>query len=133
MKSVSHVQLFATPWTVAHQSTRSLWLLRPLDFPGKSTGVVCHFLLQGIFLTQGSNPGLPHCRQDALPSEPPVKGHVKTDFSFQATLLQLLTSAQQVQAQPQSPGDEGMGLACGPWLADPSADIPRLGPAMQST
>ena len=28
-----------------------------------STGVGCHFLLQGIFLTQGSNPGLPHCRQ----------------------------------------------------------------------
>jgi len=23
----------------------------------------CHFLLQGIFLTKGSNPGLPHCRQ----------------------------------------------------------------------
>ena len=23
----------------------------------------CHFLLQGIFLTRGSNPGLPHCRQ----------------------------------------------------------------------
>ena len=23
----------------------------------------CHFLLQGIFPTQGSNPGLPHCRQ----------------------------------------------------------------------
>ena len=32
-------------------------------FPGKSTGVGCHFLLQGIFPTQGSNPGLPHCRQ----------------------------------------------------------------------
>ena len=32
-------------------------------FPGNSTGVDCHFLLQGIFLTQGSNPGLPHCRQ----------------------------------------------------------------------
>ena len=30
---------------------------------GQSTGVDCHFLLQGIFLTQGSNPGLPHCRQ----------------------------------------------------------------------
>ena len=25
------------------------------DFPGKNTGVDCHFLLQGIFLTQGSN------------------------------------------------------------------------------
>ena len=37
--------------------------LHPWDFPGKSTGVGCHFLLQRIFLTQGSNPGLPHCRQ----------------------------------------------------------------------
>ena len=43
-----------------------LWptmLLHPWDFPGKSTGVGCHFLLQGIFPTQGSNLGLPHCRQ----------------------------------------------------------------------
>ena len=31
--------------------------------PGKSTGVGCHFLLQGIFPTQKSNPGLLHCRQ----------------------------------------------------------------------
>ena len=38
-------------------------LLHPQNFPSKSTGVGCHFLLQGIFLTQGSNPGLPHCRQ----------------------------------------------------------------------
>ena len=38
-------------------------LLCPWDFPGKSTGVGCHFLLQSIFPTQGLNPGLPHCRQ----------------------------------------------------------------------
>ena len=38
-------------------------LLHPWDFPGKSTRVGCHFLLQGIFLTQGLNPGLPYCRQ----------------------------------------------------------------------
>ena len=38
-------------------------LLSPWDFPGKNTGVGCHFLLQEIFPTQGSNPGLPHCRQ----------------------------------------------------------------------
>ena len=31
--------------------------------PGKNTGVGCHALLQGIFPTQGSNPGLPHCRR----------------------------------------------------------------------
>ena len=34
-----------------------------MDFPGKITGVGCHFLLQGIFLTQGWNPYLLHCRQ----------------------------------------------------------------------
>ena len=33
------------------------------DSPGKNTGVGCHALLQGIFPTQGLNPGLPHCRQ----------------------------------------------------------------------
>ena len=32
------------------------------DFPGKNTGVGCHALLQGIFPTQGLNPGLPQCR-----------------------------------------------------------------------
>ena len=61
VKSLSHVQLFATPWTVAHQAPPSM------DSPGKNTGVGCHFLLQGIFLTmdwtQGSNPGPPHCEQ----------------------------------------------------------------------
>ena len=32
------------------------------DSPGKNIGVGCHSLLQGIFLTQGSNSGLLHCR-----------------------------------------------------------------------
>ena len=31
------------------------------DSPGKITGTGFHGLLQGIFPTQGSNPGLPHC------------------------------------------------------------------------
>ena len=38
-------------------------LLYPWDFPGKNTRVSCHSLLQGIFLTHGSNPSLLHCRQ----------------------------------------------------------------------
>ena len=33
------------------------------DSPGKNIGVGCCALLQGIFPTQGSNPGLSHCRQ----------------------------------------------------------------------
>ena len=35
----------------------------PWNFPGQNTGVGSLSLLQGIFPTQGSNPGLPHCRQ----------------------------------------------------------------------
>ena len=48
-------------------------LLRPWDFPGKSNGMGCRFLLQGIFPTQGSNPGLLHCRRILLPAEPQGK------------------------------------------------------------
>ena len=33
------------------------------DTPGKNTGVGCHVVLQGVFPTQGLNPGLPRCRQ----------------------------------------------------------------------
>ena len=44
--------------------------LCPWDSPGKNTGVGCHFLLQGLFLTQGWNPGLLHCHLLHLPSEP---------------------------------------------------------------
>ena len=43
-----------------------LWpirLLYPLNFPGMSTRVGCHFLLQRIFPTQRLDLGLPHCRQ----------------------------------------------------------------------
>ena len=42
-------------------------LCRHWDSPVKNTGVGCHFLLQGIFPTQGSNPGLLHCRQILYP------------------------------------------------------------------
>ena len=38
-------------------------IARLLCLPGKNTGMGSHSLLQGIFLTQGSNPGLRHCRQ----------------------------------------------------------------------
>ena len=38
-------------------------LLCPWNSPGKNTGVGCHSLLQGMLLTQGSNPGLLYCQQ----------------------------------------------------------------------
>ena len=42
---LSHVPLFAAPWTAAPR------LLYLWNSPGKNTGVGCHFLLQGIFPT----------------------------------------------------------------------------------
>ena len=56
-QSLSGVQLFVTLWTVAHQAPC------PQNFPGKNTGVGYHFLLQGIFPTQGLNLGLLHYRR----------------------------------------------------------------------
>ena len=55
-QSCPTLRVFATPWTVTHQAP-------PWDSPGKSTRVGCHFLLQGIFPTQQSNPGLLHSSQ----------------------------------------------------------------------
>ena len=51
-ESLSRVQLYVTPWTVAHQAPLSM------EFSGKNTGVGCYLFLQGFFLTQGSNPSL---------------------------------------------------------------------------
>ena len=52
-KSLSCVRLFATPWSIYSLG----------NFPGQNSGVGSPSLLQGIFPTQESNPGLPHCRQ----------------------------------------------------------------------
>ena len=57
VKLLSCVWLFVTQWTIACQAPPSM------DFPGKYTGVGCHFFLQEIFPTQGSNLGPLHCRQ----------------------------------------------------------------------
>ena len=49
--------------SVVSDSLRPPWTDCPWDSPGKSPGVGCRFLLQGIVPTQGLNLGLPHCRQ----------------------------------------------------------------------
>ena len=55
-KLLSHVQLFVTPWTIqSMEFSRPKYWSRQLYSPGDS-------LLQGIFPTQGSNPGVLHCR-----------------------------------------------------------------------
>ena len=57
VKSLSHVRLFVTPWTVTPQAPWSMGFSRHEYWSG------LHLLLHGIFPTQGLNPGLPHRRQ----------------------------------------------------------------------
>ena len=57
MKLLSRVRLFATPWTIAYQAPQST------EFPRQEYWSGLPFPSQGIFPTQGSNPGLLHCRQ----------------------------------------------------------------------
>ena len=57
VKSLSRVQLFATLCTVTQQGPLSM------GFPRQEYWSRLHFILQGIFQTLGSNPGLPHWRK----------------------------------------------------------------------
>ena len=54
-------------------SLRPHELYSPWNSLGQNNGVGSLSLLQGIFPTQGSNPGLLHCRQILLPAEPQGK------------------------------------------------------------
>jgi len=64
---LSHVQLFGTPWTVAHQ------LLYPWNFPCRNTGVGFHFVLQGVFPTQRSILASPALAGRIFTTMPPGK------------------------------------------------------------
>ena len=67
VRAFSHSVVLISLSCYGQQPTRLLCLL---DVPGKNTGVDCHFLLQGIFLTQGSNMYLlclQHWQADSTP------------------------------------------------------------------
>ena len=65
-------------------------LYRPRNSPGQNTGVGNCSLLQGIFPTQGSNPGLPHCRwilyQLSHKGSPRILGWVAISSSRESSL-----------------------------------------------
>ena len=74
------------------------------DSPDKNTGVGCHALLQGIFPTQGSNLGLPHCRQILYcPSHwgSPVSEQIKSSCFKQPGLVELLDKIQEIFLETQ--------------------------------
>ena len=67
MKSLSRVQLFVTPWTVAYQATQSTEFSRQEYWSGLL------FPSPGDLPNPGIEPGSPALQADALPSEPPGK------------------------------------------------------------
>ena len=66
MKSLSCVQLFATPWTVAYQAPQSMEFSRKEYWSGSP------FPSPGDLPKPGIEPGSPALQADALPSEPPI-------------------------------------------------------------
>ena len=67
--TAQHIHLYMCVCSVQPHGLYPARLLCPWVFPGKNSGVGCHFLLQGIFLTQGSNPNLLcllHCQAHSL-------------------------------------------------------------------
>ena len=63
-------------------------ILSPWDFLGKNTGVGSHFFLQGIFPTQGWNPGLLHCKQTLY--------HLSHQGSYKTSILQLKIKLKKI-------------------------------------
>ena len=63
----SHVQLFATPWTIAHQAPLSMEFSRQDYWSGKPSSS------PGDLLNTGIEPGSPTLQADCLSSEPPGK------------------------------------------------------------
>ena len=105
----------------------------PWDPPGENTGMGCHALLQGIFLTQELNLSLLHLLQaDSLPTEPPGKpqmrwlnGNLFSHSSLEGRRLR--SRCQQGHAFSEAAREESFlaassfqGVAGNTWLVDGS-------------
>ena len=82
-------------------------LRHPWESPGKNTGVGCHFLLQGIFPTQGSNLGLLHCRQTLY-----RLSHQGSPLKIYPRLCSTALSSRFHHVYDPSPGSAGKESAC---------------------
>ena len=96
-KKLKRVTWNMFPWSLKVKFTQSCptfcdshGLYSPWNFPGQNTGVGSRSLLQGIFLTQGSNPGLPRCKQILYQMTHPGSSDVYHD-SFPCLFPMLVT------------------------------------------
>ena len=90
-------------------------LLCPRNFPGKNSGVGCHFLLQGLFRTQGSNPHLLLWQPDSLA----LSHQGKPNYHY--NIIQNTLSALNILS----------ALPCNPWQPTFTASMVLLFPKCQ--
>ena len=76
-------------WLSHVQSLQPHGLCSPWNSPGQNTGVGSLSLFRGIFPSQGTNPGIPHCRQ--------IIYHLSHKGSLTASRKDLLTGAHNLQ------------------------------------
>ena len=86
VKSLSRVQLFATPWTVAHQAPLSVGFSRQEQWSGLT------FPSPGNLPNSGIKPRSPKLQADTLPSEPPGKPATLADVQIPRLTCQSLTN-----------------------------------------
>ena len=89
-----------------------------MEFSSKNTGVGCHSLLQGIFLIQGWNPGLLHCRQTVC--------HLSHQESLQIPTCFLLKYQLKIVAEEANEAFCGIFSIFG--STSPSLGFPQLIP-----
>ena len=90
-ESINHSAVSNSMQLHGLQATR---LLCPWNSPGKNSGVGSHSLFQGIFPTQGSNPGLLHCRQILY------RLSRQESLVFVTNLLHILAPPSPLQSSP---------------------------------
>ena len=81
VKSPSHVQLFATAWTVAYQAPQSM------EFSKQEYWSVFPFPTPGHLPNPGIKPGSSSLQADALPSEPPGKPQIESYIQNQYNIV----------------------------------------------
>ena len=93
--------------SVMPDSSQPHGLYSPWNSPGQNTGVGSLSLLQGIFPTQGSNPGLPHCRRilyhitHANDSDVSVKLGLQSSFPLISEHFFQLENKMEINAIPK--------------------------------
>ena len=109
----SITQSCQTLWPCGLQPTR---LLCPWHFPGKNTGVGCHFLLQGIFPSQGPSPHLLRWQVDSL-----WLSHLGSLYA-----MQLVISGDNCPRNWRTPFRSNFISVCSPLAHSASATVASL-------